>query len=79
MEKEIIEYADQIRQDISNGEYKEGDYCVIVYKTRGNPIPTMKAPKSIYKNVDEFEKKAPEEITSIPPEFGVQLEVWLFD
>lgn len=76
----ITEYANEIRQDIANSEYADGDYCIIVTTNIGNGlIGSNDRIRNVYKNVNEFEAKALEHMRGIDTMFGIDVITYIFD
>lgn len=76
----ITEYANEVRQDIANGEYADGNYCIIVTTHTGNGLMQSNGRiRNVYKNVDEFETKALEHMRGIDTMFGINVVTYIFD
>ena len=69
------EFIDLVNQDLKEGLYNDGDYCIIFYKTQGSNKQVHK----IYKNVKDYEKCVSEDVVELNPMYGISFEVWLFD
>lgn len=74
----ITEFANEVKSDITNGEYGENDYCIIV-TTCSDIMQTNVKIRNVYKNVAEFEIKALEHIKGIDTIFGINVTVYKFD
>lgn len=69
---------DEFKKSIKEEKLTD-NYCVIVYGSRGIDLNTNKHIRYVYKNIEEFEKKGESDFNKIPSEFGVAVQIWIFD
>jgi len=73
-------FINLVRKDVADDPSMQDNYCVIVHVFTGySHSPTSKAVKYVYKNIDEFEKKFPEDVNKIDTSLGVDFQAWKFD
>ena len=76
----VEQYSQEVKQALSNGEIKDGEYCIIISTFTGSGFTeTNKNISKVYKNVDQFEKKAVAELETIDPTFGINVLTYVFD
>ena len=79
MDAITAEFINETRDDIANGDLVKGNYCVILFTSRGIGIDTTFKVRCVYKDIDEFEAKVEKEIEGIDTMFGIDFETWIFD
>jgi len=73
-------FVENVRNDIANDPSLADNYCVVVNVFSGYAYsPTSAAVRYIYKNIDEFEKKFPEDLKKIETGLGIAFQAWKFD
>ncbi|HXP51385.1 MAG TPA: hypothetical protein VN922_15620, partial [Bacteroidia bacterium] len=63
----------KVREELEKNGLREGDYCVIIYSS--SAYHGGRRVSSIFKNVDEFEKRGAELIEKIDCMFDVLFEL----
>lgn len=76
IEKFVEEYIEEMKTD---KELVAGEFCVVLYKKRGSGPSETKYVNKIYKTVSDFAEKGVDDIKSIPSDFGVSTECWIYD
>lgn len=69
----------EIKKQLSELNYNEGDYCLIVYKTIGYEVDEEREVYKVYKTFSVFEQNITKDLDDINKDFGVDIDIWEFD
>jgi hypothetical protein len=69
----------EIKRQLTELKFEEGEYCLVVHKTNGFMEVRRKDIYKIYRTFLAFESDIEKCINEISTEFGVDIEIWKFD
>lgn len=78
MNQTINSTIEQFEKDIAENNAQD-NYAIILYKTKGVLHEQRNIVHRVYKSIDTFRERGIEEMNNISSEFGVTLQLWLFD
>lgn len=69
----------EIKRQLTELKFEEGDYCLVVLRTDGFMEIRRKEIYKIYKTFSGFESDIEKCINGISSDFGVDIDIWKFD
>ncbi len=75
MDEKVREFIELCKSD----GYKEGEYCIILYKGRYIGDMYTSHVERIYSNLTEFEKRVEQHIAKLDTMWRIDFQVWLYD
>jgi hypothetical protein len=75
--KKINSFVELAKSQLKSGVVKKGDYTIIVFAQ--NPMTKGRNISFVYKDIDNFVKKAPKNCKSLGNGVDVNFELWSFD
>jgi hypothetical protein len=73
------EIITEIKRQLTELKFEDGEYCLVVLKTNGYMEVRRKDIFKVYKSFTSFESDIERCINSISSDYGVDIDIWKFD